>query len=222
MLLIVLIFIVALGDGDGEVAETTSTTTTTVPTTTTTTSTTSAPTTVPATTAPTTVPPTTVATTTTTTVISVSSFALVAEGLEGPVDLLAGMSPDDANASGYISYPGPEFTVEADGYECGFGVGAGALTDTFDAMFLEEGLSRFYVTSPNLRTVDGLGLASTQTEVEAVLGPPTETRPEAFGPGQEHFYRSGDFGFAFTFQDGTVEFLSVGFYDALFFIEGCL
>jgi hypothetical protein len=228
VLMIVLIVLLAGDDGGSDAATTsrptTEATTTTDPPPTTAAPTTSA-TTTPATTttaATSTTAATTTTVVTTTAPVTAGSFVVTAQGLDGPVSLLAGLSPEDANASGFIDYPGPVFTEEQDGYECGFGSGTGALAETFDVMFLVDGASRFYILSPALRTLDGLGIGSSTSDVEAVFGPPTETGPEEFGTGTNLFYRSGDHGFVFTTNGGVVEFMSVGFYDALFFVEGCL
>ena len=144
-------------------------------------------------------------------------------GISGPAaSLINGMDPADAVATGLVSYSGPDFTVAVEGFTCGFGNGAGPLLDTFAVQFMDAGAVRCYIGSASLRTVDGLGVGSTEAEVRTVLGAPTEARPENFGPGQELLYRRAGGGYNFTIQGGSVAFWSVGSWDDLHLVEGCL
>jgi hypothetical protein len=230
ILLIILIIVLANDDdGDGAVDTTTTTgvtttadtTTTAAPTTTAadTTTTTAATTTAPATT--TTAAPTTTAPSTTE--VTANDFTVEPQGLTGPATISTGMTADEARDSGYVSYDGPEFTEEEDGYTCGFGEGTGPLDEAVAIMFLDEEIARFYIASEDLRTAQDLGIGTSLAELLAVMGEPDEIRAEEFGSGQEYLYRFGDVGFNFTVSEGgTVSRYSVGDWDALHFVEGCL
>ena len=228
VLLIILIIVLASDDEGGSAADTTAVTTTAVDTTTTSgvstttaddTTTTQATTTTTATT--TTAAPTTTQAPTTTEVTA-NDFVVEPQGLTGPATISEGMTADEARDTGYVRYDGPEFTEEEDGYTCGFGEGSGPLEEAVAIMFLDEEIARFYVVSEDLRTATDLGVGTSLAELLAVLGEPDEIRAEEFGSGQEYLYRFGDVGFNFTVNDGTVSRYSVGDWDALHFVEGCL
>lgn len=169
-------------------------------------------------------PTSTAPATSTFTIVPVPVDFVVSEiGISGPIDsLVNGMDPADAVATGLITYPGPEFTVEVEGFTCGFGDGAGPLLDAFAVQFMDAGAVRYHIGSAALRTADGLGIGSTDAEVRSALGEPTETRPEHFGTGQELLYRRVGDGYNFTIRDGSVASWSVGFWDELHLVEGCL
>jgi len=152
-----------------------------------------------------------------------SDFSIVPEGLNGPVDLVVGMSPEDARASGFLSYDGPLFTEENSGYVCGFAPGAGVLKNAVSVQVHDTGLARFYITSEGLRTSDGLGIGSIRSDVRAALGRPTERRMHEYDFSKDEFlYRFGTNGFNFTFLDDEVVEISSGDWNALHLVEGCV
>jgi len=165
---------------------------------------------------------TTLGETGTTSLISLDDFYVSERGIEGPVPLLVGMNPGDATATGLFGWTGFDFTVATDGYDCGFGAGEGVLTDQYFTLVMTEGIVRFDV-APALRTMDGLGDGSSVVELTAALGTPDEVEPAPFEQGvQEHFYRFGDNGIAFSVASRIVVGMRVGDWVAIHLIEGCL
>jgi len=219
-LLVAIIVTLLVKDGGGEpVAATTATVTDT-------TQGTSAPATLPPSTEATSAP-TAPETTQTVPPMSAADVAAAPDGLHSLRDgsaLWIGDDPDAAIASGWVDYPGPDFTIESEGFLCGFGTSTGIFgPDAFQAMFMEPGIVRIYIWTPDLRTEEGLGVGSTRAEVEGVMGVPDEETPGHYVPTEtELYYQFGDVGFLFVVDGDVVIHMSVGLWEALHFVEGCL
>jgi len=159
--------------------------------------------------------------------MSAADVAVMFDGLRSlrsGDNLLIGASPEAAIGSGWVEYAGPEFTSETDGYVCGFGESAGIFaSDDFGAMFMEPGLVRLYIWSPDLITEEGLGLGSPRAHIEEVMGVPDAEQPGHYVPTQTELrYRLDEYGMLFVLEDDAVIEMSVGFWDQLFLVEGCL
>lgn len=231
VLLIILIVVLAADDDGGGASDTTATTA--ADTTASVTSTTAPPTTAAATTSTTEATTTTTSATTTTTTapsttaptttqVTANDFTVDPDGLTGPATISRGMTADEARDTGYVRYDGPEFTDDEGGHTCGFGEGTGPLDEAVAIMFLDEEIARLYLISEDLRTAEDLGVGSSLAELLAVLGQPDDIRAAEFGSGQEYLYRFGNVGYNFTVDEGTVSRYSVGDWDALQLVEGCL
>jgi hypothetical protein len=230
VLLIAIVVVLLVEDDAGTVASGTETTeVTTAPTqppetTEVTTAPTQPPETTEVTTAPTQPPP---ETTMTVPPMSAADIAVAFDGLHSlrsGDNLLIGNSPESAISTGWVDYAGPEFINESDGYVCGFGGSTDIFgPDDFGAMFMQAGLVRLYIWTPDLITAEGLGLGSPRADIEAVMGAPDDEQAGHYVATQTELrYKIGDKGILFVLDGDAVVEMSVGFWDMLFLVEGCL
>jgi hypothetical protein len=159
--------------------------------------------------------------TTTTTEAADTTFLLLPTGLG---DIAIGADPADLVAAGLMTYGGPDFTPELDGYLCGFGDSAGPYgPDAFAGQMMDRGLVRLYIIDDRIRTPEGIGVGSSEADMLAALGPPFDSYPDVYVETQtNHLYASGDYGLMFKVEGGEIIQANAGFYDALGFAEGCL
>lgn len=182
----------------------------------------------PATTAPpTTVTPATVATTvkapTTTvrpTTTAAPSFSISPEGL-GPLRL--GMTHEQAMATGAVGrFEDPLDT----GGQCGHASPAGSYRlEDFTALFLDGRLARFYVGNSRIRTPQGIGNGSPVVKLSSIPGARVESPhpyDDPVNPTRKNIdITTGNAGYQFTIENGTVVEWSVGTKEGLSLIEGC-
>lgn len=153
--------------------------------------------------------------TTTTAPANATPFTLSLAGV-GPLRL--GMTLQQATATGAVgSYE--DFSGNG---TCGVGYGAKAYDSTdFAALFLDGRLAIFYAERDSrLRSPQGIGIGSPASKLSSVPGTRSE-RPHPYGAGTNVDIMSGDVGYRFTVDQGTVQMWSVGTKAGLALTEAC-
>ncbi len=134
----------------------------------------------------------------------------------GPLRL--GMTTQQAAATGAV---GP-YSDSSENGTCGSARPAGPYrADDFDALFLNGKLARVYVDgSSRLRTPQGIGVGTPSSKLSAVTGTRSES-PHPYGGGTNVAITSGNAGYLFTVDNGTVREWSVGTTEGLSLTEAC-
>ncbi len=155
--------------------------------------------------------------------VTAGALELSAGGL-GP--LKVGITPEEASATGLITWGGWSFTVEEDGYQCGGAVAASPPfgEEDFGAIFSSDGLEQLIVKADQFRTRDGLGVGSSRDHVREVLGEPSESAPDEYNPGTSwDFFRYSGTGMGFAFdQGGIAREVAIGTWNGVHLSEGCV
>ena len=221
LVLVVTLLMVGCGDDDA----TTTVATTVAATSLATTVVTTVPVTVAETT--TTVPSTTAATTTTTPgplVVEIHAFGLNA----GPYSLSITALPADLVATGVFEYPGPIYTVAADGFLCGTGTTTGVLAGAAMGVFMQlpgypagERLAKLVTTDPAVNSSLGPRVGWTEADLLSTLGPADHEPADPYLEVPEyHWYEYRDVGnsyhglrFRVSVATGLVDQIEAGLFD---------
>lgn len=134
----------------------------------------------------------------------------------GPLRL--GMTITQAKATGVVG----AYQDSSGNGSCGLGSGSGTYRSTdFAALFLNGRLARIYAEpGSRLRTPQGIGVGTASSKLTAVAGTRTES-PHPYGAGTNVQITSGNVGYQFTVNSGTVRFWSVGTKEGLALSEAC-
>lgn len=223
----VMLAVAACGDDDAATTVATTVAATTVVTT--------VVTTVPATiaeattTTTTTVPIITAVTTTTTTtpgplVVEINAFGLNA----GPYSLSITALPATLVATGVFDYPGPTYTVAADGFLCGTGTTTGVLAGAAVGVFKQlpgypagERLAKLVTIDPRVNSSLGPRVGWTEADLLATLGPADHEPSDPYLEVPEYrWYEYRDIGnsyhglrFRVSVATGLVDQIEAGLFD---------
>lgn len=142
-----------------------------------------------------------------------ASFSLSPAGV-GPLRL--GMTPQQAGATGALG----TFLPSGNG-SCGMAKSAGPYQGDFSTVFLNGKLAVFYVLpGSRLRTPQGIGIGSPLAKLASIPGTRVDS-PEKYGAGTNVDITSGNTGYQFRVDSGTVQGWSVGTTEGLALTEGC-
>lgn len=153
----------------------------------------------------------------TTTTARLASLTLSPDGLG---TLRLGMTPREATATGTVGPFQPSEINPANG--CGSANPASAYQmGDFGTLFLNGRLARIYVSAGSrLRTPQGIVVGTSLARLATVPGTRTES-PEPYGAGTNVDILTGDAGYQFTVENGSVTRWSIGTKAGLGTSEGC-